>query len=120
MEELLAGKHASDMVWVGEWRDDRVRSRHCVRQFRAEGLRDHVFAGTPYTFFIQYLLAEAASCKDFGILVIDISVAFMHARTDDEIDVKVLSDIKSSKYWSLLGSSEWNKESFEALAREFM
>ena len=33
--------------------------------------------------------------------VIDISVAFMHARTDEEFYVKVPSGIKSSKYWRL-------------------
>ena len=52
-------------------------------------------------FFINYLLAKAASCKDFGILVIDISVALMHARTDVEIYVKVPSGIKSSRFWRL-------------------
>ena len=78
-----------------------MRSRLCVRQFKAEGLRDDLFAGTPDTFFIKYLLARAASCKDFGVLVIDISVAFMHARTDEEIYVKVPSGIKSSKCWRL-------------------
>ena len=72
-----------------------------MRQFKAEGLRDDLFAGTPDTFFIKYLLAKAASCKDFGILVVDISVAFMHARTDEEVYVKVPSGIKSSKYWKL-------------------
>ena len=77
------------MVWVDEWRGDRVRSRLCVRQFKAEGFRDDLYAGTPDTFFIKYLLATAASCKDFGILVIDISFAFLHARTDQEIYVKV-------------------------------
>ena len=96
----LQEKHAYDMVWVDEWRGDRVRSRLCVRQFKVEGLRDDLFAGTPDTFFIKYL-AKAASCKDFGILVIDISVAFMHARTDEEIYVKVPSGIKSSKNWKL-------------------
>ena len=101
LEELPAGKHAYDMVWVDEWRGDRVRSRLCVRQFRAEGLQDDLLAGTPDTFFIKYLLAKAASCKDFGILVIDMSVAFMHARTDEEICVNVPSDIKSSKFWRL-------------------
>ena len=50
----------------------------------SDGLRDDLFAGTPDAFFIKYLLAMA-SCKDFGLLVVDISVAFMHARTDDEI-----------------------------------
>ena len=42
------------MVWVDEWRGDRVRSRLCVRQFNAEGLRDDLFAGTPDTLFIKY------------------------------------------------------------------
>ena len=101
VDELPPRKHAYDMVWVDEWRGDRVRSRLCVRQFKAEGLRNDLFAGTPDTFFIKYLLAKAASCKDFGILVIDISVAFMHARTDEETQ----------------GSSEWNEKSIKALAR---
>ena len=60
-----------------------------------------MFAGTPHTFFIKYLLATAASCKDFGILVIDVGVAFMHARTDEEIHVKVPSGTKSSRFWRL-------------------
>ena len=81
VEELPSGKHAYDMVWVDEWRGDRVRSRLCVRQFKAEGLRDDLFARTPDTFFIKYLLAKAASCKDFGLLVVDISVAFAHTKT---------------------------------------
>ena len=72
-----------------------------MRQFNSEGLRDDLFAGTPDTFFIKYLLAKAASYKDFGILVSDISVAFMHARTDEEIYVKVPSGIKSSRFWRL-------------------
>ena len=101
VDELLPRKHAHDMVWVDEWRGDRVRSRLSVCQFKVEGFRDDLFAGTPDTFFIKYLLAKAASCKVFGILVIDISVAFMHARTDEETYVKVPSGIKSSKYWKL-------------------
>ena len=88
VEELLPGKYSCDMVWVDEWRVDRVRSRLCVRQVRAEGLRDDLLAETPGTFFIKYLLAKAASCKDSGIFV-DIRVASMHTRTDEEIYVKV-------------------------------
>ena len=100
VDELLPRKHANDMVWVDEWRGDRVRSRLCVRQFKA-GLRDDLFAGTPDTFFIKYLLAKAASFNDSGLLVVDISVAFMHARTDEEIYVELPSGITSSKYWRL-------------------
>ena len=94
-----------------------MKSRLCVCQFKAEELRDILFAGTPDTFFIKHLLAKAASCKDFGVLVIDISVAFRHARTDEEIYVNVPSGIKSSKILATQGSSEWNEESIKALAR---
>ena len=108
------------MVWVDEWRGDPVRSRLCVRQFPAKGLQDDLFAGTPDRFFIKYLLAKAASCKDFGILVIDMSVAFMHAPTDEEIYVKVPSDIKSSKFWRLKAAVNGTKKAFKALARVLM
>ena len=91
-----------------------------MRQFKAEGLRDDLFAGTPNTSFIKYLLAKAASCKDLGLLVVDISVAFKHARTDEEIYVKVPSGIKSSRFWRLQRSGEWNEESIKALARILM
>ena len=74
-----------------------MRSRLCVRQFKAEGLRDDLFAATPDTFFIKYLLAKAASCKGFGLLVVDISFSFMHARTDEEIYVKVPSGVQKFK-----------------------
>ena len=75
-----------------------------MRQFKAEGLRDALFAGTPETFFIQYLLAKVASCKDFGLLVVDISVALMHLCTIEQMRkfyVKVPSCIKSSGIWRL-------------------
>ena len=101
VDELPPGTRAYDVVWVDERRGDPVRSRLCVRQFKAEELRDDLFAGTPDTFFIKYLLAKAASCKVFGLLVVDISVAFMHARTDEEIYVQVLAGIKSSRFWRL-------------------
>ena len=114
LDELAPGKQSYDMVWVDDWRGDRVRSRLCVRQFKAEGLRDDLFAGMPDTFF-------NASCKDFGFLVVDISVAFLHARTDEEIYVKVPSGIKSSiKILATQGGSEWNEESIKALARVLM
>ena len=37
VEELLPRKHAYDMIWVDEWRGDRVRSRLCVRSSRPRG-----------------------------------------------------------------------------------
>ena len=107
------------MVWVDEWRGDRVRSRLCVRQFKAEGLRDDLFAGTSDTFFIKYLLAKAASCKDFGLLVVDIIVAFVHARTDGDLCESAFR-YQEFKILATHGSSEWNEESIKALARVLM
>ena len=52
----------------------------CVRMPRGSGTT--CLQERQTRFSIMYLLARAASCKDFGILVIDISVAFVHARTD--------------------------------------
>ena len=101
VDELPPGKRAHNTVWVDQWQGDRVGSRLCVGQSKAVGLRDDLFAGTPDTFFIKYLLAKAASCKDFGLLVVDISVAFMHARTDEAINVKVPSDVNSSRFGRL-------------------
>ena len=70
VDELPPGKHAHDMVWVDEWRGDRVRTRLCVRQFNAEGLRDDLFARTPDTFFIKYLLPKLRVAKilDYSLL----------------------------------------------------
>ena len=102
-----------------------------MRQFKAKGLGDDLFAGTPDTFFINYLLAKVASCKDF-----DISVAFMHARTDEEFYVQVPPGIKSSRFWRLeaaltgtrKASKHWQQYSsdkrhqsayFQAVLREF-
>ena len=116
------------MVWVDEWRCDEVRSRLCVRQSNAQEQRDDLFAGTPDTFFIEFLLAKAASCKDFGILVIDMSVAFMHARTDEDIYVKVPSGTKSSRFWRLKAavngtrkaSKHWQKYSSDTLVTNML
>ena len=47
-----------------------------------------------------------ASCKDFGLLVVDI-IAFMHARTDEEIYVKAVSGTrKASKHWQEFSSDK--------------
>ena len=68
------------------------------------------------------------ACKDFGILVIDISVAFMHARTNEEIDVKVPSGIKSSRFWRLKAavngtrkaSKHWQEHSSDKLVTNML
>ena len=95
VDKLPPGKDANDVVWVDDWRGDRVMSRLCVRQFKAEELRDDLFAGTPDTFCHQVFVGQGCW------LVVDISVAFMHARTDEEFYVKVPSSIKSSRFWRL-------------------
>ena len=46
VNDLPPRKHVYDMVWVDEWRGDRVRSRLCVRQFRD----DFVFRNARHVF----------------------------------------------------------------------
>ena len=89
-----------DMTCVDEWRGEVVRPRLCVREFGLEK-REDTFAGTPDAFTMRFITACAAKSKDSAILIIDISVAFMHARSPDNIVVRVPHDIKSSPYWKL-------------------
>ena len=63
VDELPPRKHAYNMVWVDKWRGDRVRSRLCVRQFKAEGLRDDLFARTPDTFFHQIFVGKSSELQ---------------------------------------------------------
>ena len=76
MEELPAGKHAFDMVWVDEWRGDRVRRSR-----------------------------------------------LLHPRTDEEIYVKVPSDI-CSKFWRLKaavnGTRKASKHSCDKLVQSML
>ena len=58
VDDLPPRKHAYDMVWVDEWRGDRVRSRLCVRQFKAEGLRDDLFARNARHVFHQVFVGK--------------------------------------------------------------
>ena len=61
-----------------------------------------MFAATPDTFFMRYVLSHAAQDPDRVIMIVDISVAFMHARTDENIVVKVPSDIQgTTRFWRL-------------------
>ena len=89
-----------DMIWVDEWRGDLVRSRACVRQYKEEK-RDDVFAATPETSFTRFVLSEAASHEGYAVLIADVSVAFMHARLDEEIVVKPPPGVQTSKFWRL-------------------
>ena len=121
------GKHSYDMVRVDEWRGDRVRS---LTTLRGSVRSEMIYLRERQTLFlIKYLLAQAASCKDFGFLVVNISVAFMHARTDEEIYVKV-PGFKSSRFWQLKAavngtrkaSKHWpieeNRQAAESEAKE--
>ena len=51
---------------------------------------------------MRFLLAHAAADHNRAIMVIDISVGFMHARSDENIVVKVPKDIKNTTpFWKL-------------------
>ena len=66
MDELPPQKHAYDMVWVDEWRGDRVRSRLCVRQFKAEGSEKICLRGRQ-TRFHQLFFGQSCELQGFWI-----------------------------------------------------
>ena len=118
------------MTWLGfdEWRGDRVRSRLYVRQFKAEGSEMICLRERQTRFSIKYLLAKVAICKNFGLFVVDISAAFMHARTDEENCVKVFSGINSSRFWRLKeavngtrrASKHWQEFAFDKFVKNYI
>ena len=93
-DELLEGERAYDTTWVEEWRGPLVRSRLAVRQYN-QGQRDDCFSPTPDTFFFHYMLYKLSTLPHYVCVIIDISVAFMHAETDEIIKVRVPKDIPS-------------------------
>ena len=66
VEELPPGKHANDIIWVDEWRGDRVRSRLCVRQFKAEkaeGLLRRLVCGNTRHVFHQLFVGKSSELQ---------------------------------------------------------
>ena len=72
-----------------------------VKQFKSAETRNDLFAGTPDTLFIRWLVARASCDKNKAILMVDISVAFMHARTAEEIYARAPRDIQTTRFWML-------------------
>ena len=95
---------AHDIVPVDEWRGDKVRSRLCVGQLKAEQQRDDMSAGTPEAFIKIYsIIREVLE----GFLILDTSVAFMHVGTDDEIYVKN----KHLEMYDRVDTDDWKPQS---------
>ena len=71
------------MTWYGwdEWLGDQVRSRLCVRHFKAEQQRDDMFARTPDTFFMK-IRNQQSSIRDVLRNFDTGHHRSVHARTD--------------------------------------
>ena len=63
VQELPPRHESYDMVRVDEGRGDQVRSRLCVRQFKAAHSRDVIFAGKHRTICQIFLNSRAASAN---------------------------------------------------------
>ena len=90
------------MTWSGLTDDlaNNLRSRVFDRQIMPEQAHN----GTSETFLLGYLISRGASEEDWRILILDISVAVMHARTDEEIQVNTTRDIRSCKFWRFMSA----------------
>ena len=72
-----------------------------VRQFNTEGKRDDLFSATPDSWFFRFQLRALSTSTEYAALIIDVSVAFMHADILEKVIVKVPKDIKSATgYWN--------------------
>ena len=99
--EIEPGDKVRDMIWVEEMRGELVRCRLCVRDFNVEKRLD-IFSGTPDSFFVRVQLVRASSDRTYALLIVDISVAFMHANILENIKVKVPPDVQSKTgFWKL-------------------
>ena len=79
VEELPPGKHDYDMVWVDEWRGDRVRSRLCLRSVQCRGATGTTCLWERQTRFsssICWPKLRLAMILDYSLS--DISATFMH------------------------------------------
>ena len=102
VDELPPEKHAYDMVWVDEWRGDWVRSRLCVRQFKAEGLRDDFVCGNARHVFHQVFVGQSCELQGFGITRCWHQCCVLCTLEPmRKFCVKVPSGIKSSRFWRL-------------------
>ena len=92
-----------DTTWVEEWCGELVRCRLCIRQYN-DGYRSDCFSGTPDSFFVRFQLLKASTNKSRAIMIVDVSVAFMHSPIGDErVVVRVPKGVTSSTgYWLLL------------------
>jgi hypothetical protein len=124
-DELKEGEKLVTCGWVEEWRGEEVRSRLVVREFNTEKRLD-VFSACPDSFYSRFQLARCASKETLAILVIDVSVAFMHATLPEteSIKVKPPPDIPSrTGVWRLKkalngtrkASQAWTEHSAEIL-----
>ena len=103
MEEFPPEKYAYDMVLVDEWRGDRVMSQLCVRQFKAEGLRDDMFAGERQTRFSSSIcwLLRVARISDCSSLTLVLHLCTLEQMSSIfwRLKAAVNGTRKASKHW---------------------
>ena len=64
--------------------------------------RSDVFSGTPDSFFMRFQLRKASTSGSRAIMIVDISVAFMHAPIDERVVARVPKGVSTKTgYWLL-------------------
>ena len=104
-----------------------VRCRLVAKQFRFfDGWRDDVLAGTPDLVVYRVLLARAAANPDMGILIADVTAAFLQAPLDETevLVVKPPEDantpntlwrLKKAMYGTRKASKHWDTKKAEVM-----
>ena len=125
-EEQAHGKRIWNSVWLDSQKSPGlVRSRLVVNQVRGASMRGDVFAATPPLATMHFILSRAASRGHGRCLSLwDVSVAFFHATTEEEVFDRPPKNMRKDKtIWRLLkamcgtefASSRWQRLERETL-----
>ena len=100
----------------------------CVREYNLgnNNKRDDVFSGTPDSWYARFQILRCSADRNRAIMIIDVSVAFMHAEAEDEIICKVPAGKKQANptgYWRLkkaLNGTRKASQSFQKFSCEHL
>ena len=83
----------SDMIWVEEWRGDDVRQRLVV----CTTIQSEAMCSAELPIFGKCQAPSASCNRNFAVFVVNVSVAFTHADSEDHVEVRVPATIRTSR-----------------------
>jgi len=88
--------------WVDVQKGEEVRSRLVAQEYAAGSVRDDLFAGTPPSVAMRYILSEIASSGTWGpgrrrAMVIDVKRAFLYGAIEENLYIELPEEDEKRK-----------------------